>query len=125
MDLMRIGQGCVFLGASALVIVVGMRGIDPGSIRLWVVYTALFFEAAMLVFIAMLYIFGTDNNRDHGSDKLRSTIDEVDDVLKEVVTRLNSPGVVGGLPAGVLDELSDIKGKVGYVRGILNVQGRS
>ena len=125
MDWMRIGQGCAFIGAAGLVIVVGMRGIDAENIRLWVVYAALYFEATMLLFIAMLYIFGKEKNGNHSTESLRTTVDEMDGVLKEIVTRLNAPSVVSALPSGVLDELSDIKGKVGYIKGILNGTGRS
>jgi hypothetical protein len=120
MDWMRIAQGLVFFFAAFLVVVVGMRGIDPDGIPLGIIYTALYAEALMLVVLAMLYIFLKDNGGNNRTLVLRTTLMQVDENLQSVVQKLNQQSVAGTLPANVLDELSEIKGKIGYMKGIVN-----
>ncbi|MBX2991910.1 MAG: hypothetical protein KF749_12195 [Bacteroidetes bacterium] len=118
MDWIRIAQGLVFLGASFLVVVVGMRGIDPEAISLDLVYSALYLESGMLALLAFLYMF-TNSSEPNKAKALRTTITEIDGSLKAVVENLNANGR-NSLPPGVMDQLSEIKGRVGYMKGIIN-----
>lgn len=119
MDWMRLAQGLVFLGASFLVIVVGMRGIDPDAMPLWVVYSALYLEAGLLVLLAALFIL-LRNGEPNKTEELRTTITEIDSALKSVVENLNAQAHKNNLPPTIMDQLSEIKGKVGYMKGIVH-----
>lgn len=116
MNKMRFAQGGVFLGASLLVIVVGLRGIHPDAIPLIVIYAALGLEAIMLVAIGILVIAGNGLNGNSRLAELHRTLDETDKTLSGIVTKLTSTAQV---PDGVMSDVAYLKGRIGYMQGIV------
>lgn len=117
MDKMRLAQGLVFIFASLLVVVVGLRGINPDTIPLFLVYSALGIEGLMLIIIGMLYILGQNNNDDGKIAALQSSLQNSDQTLDIVVQKLNSS--MHASPNDVIGDIAKLKGEVGYMRGIV------
>ncbi|MER3524758.1 MAG: hypothetical protein C4326_12070 [Ignavibacteria bacterium] len=117
MDKMRLAQGLVFIFASLLVVVVGLRGINPDAIPLYLVYSALGVEGLMLIIIGVLYIWGQNNNGDGKVADLKSKLDESKKILDTVVDKLNSPATSSS--HGVMDEIGKLRAELGYMHGIL------
>ncbi len=116
MNKMRFAQGGVFLGASFLVIVVGLRGIHPDSVPLAVIYAALGIETVMLIAIGILIIAGNGLNGNNRLQEVQSTLADTDAVITAVLGKLNP---TTSLPPDIIRDVAELKGKIRYLQGVV------
>lgn len=116
MNKMRFAQGGVFLGASFLVIVVGLRGIHPDSVPLSVIYVALGIEAVMLIAIGILIIAGNGLNGNSRLQEVQQTLADSDAVITTVIGKLNPTTT---LPPDIIKDVAELKGKIRYLQGVV------